>query len=69
MNKHTDSYKAGADGFNKVMQDFTDGVAKLDKPEVLVRCSGCKTEKIVSKFAIKDSVIRCKCGGFMVTVK
>ena len=40
MNKHHDkyqvdaAYKAGVDGFNNVMQDFTDGIAKLDKLEV-----------------------------------
>jgi hypothetical protein len=64
----SDAYKAGVDGFNKVLQDFRDGFAKLNKHEVLVRCAGCKTEKMVSKIAIKESVIRCKCGGFMMPV-
>jgi len=75
MSTHPDKYQAdaaykdGIDNFTKIMRDFTDIVARLDKPEVQVRCAGCKTEKMVSKVAIKESVVRCKCGGFMIAVK
>ena len=67
-----DAYKAGVEGFEKVLKDFTDGFARIDRlnqPEVLVRCCNCKSEQRVSKLAIKERIIKCRCGGFCIAVK
>ena len=52
----------------EVLARFKRIVREYDQPCVLVRCANCKTERKVSKFQVQDGSVRCKCGGYCVTM-
>ena len=52
-----------------VWSDTLELIKELDKKDVPVKCSNCKTEKMVSKFALREALLRCKCGGVLLPVR